>query len=509
MKKVSFTKIDWVQTLLPLGVMLVTLIVLLSLPWQSTKFLQATRTVIGNDFSWFYILFGFCIFLTTLYVAFSKYGQIKLGKETERPTYSNIRWGMMVFTSTMSADVIFYALTEWSMYAREPFIKERNGGLALWTLTYSLFHWGPIAWSFYIVLAIAFAFMLHVRKKSKQKFSEALRPIFGERVDGLLGKVVNLIAIFALIAGTATTFSVSMPLLSAALSRIFHIQNSPGLSVIILLTIAVIYTTNVLLGMGAISKLSSYCVGLFVLLLGYVFLFGGKELFMLNNGVSALGNLGQNFIGMATWTSPMGGAHSFVKNWTVYYWSYWLVWCTATPFFIATISRGRTLRNMILGVYGWGLAGTSLAFVVLSNYGLGKYLQDGLPLRGLINSGDEYIQVAVKVLETLPMHNFVLLLIVITMMGMYATVFESITLVMSFYSYKNLTIDHLPDRRIRAFWAVTFIILPIALLFLKQSIYGLQSIAIIFALPISILVILIIISFFKDANEYLNGHKRG
>lgn len=504
MKNKLVKQIDWLQTLLPLISIALLVIVFLLYPQKSTQVLHAIRSELGNKFGWLYILLGIGMFTTTLVVAFSKYGQIVLGSK-KAPIYGNVKWGMMIFTSTMSADIIFYALTEWTMYAREQFIQEKVGGVGLWTLTYSLFHWGPIAWSFYIILAVAFAFMIHVRKKDKQKFSEAVRPLLGNKVDGVWGKLINLIAIFALIAGTATTFSVSMPLLSAALSKVFGFHDSSFLAVIILLIIATIYTVNVLLGMDAISRLASYCVVLFLLLLGFVFLCGGKELFILNNGIEAIGNLIQNFIGMATWTDSLKTSH-FVENWTIYYWAYWLVWCTATPFFIATISKGRTIKNMILGAYSWGLSGTALAFIVLSNYGLGKYLLDGLTVEQLINKGNSYIEIAIKVLDTLPAHNIVLMLLILTMMGMYATVFESITMVVSFYSYKELSEGQLPDRRIRAFWAITFIILPLALIFMKQSIYSLQSVAIIFAFPISIIVLLVVVSFFKDAKKYLNNN---
>lgn len=501
--KSSFVKrMDWIQTLVPLGSVAILVVIFLLYPQKSTCFLQDLRAIIGEYLDWYYVLLGVVIFVTTLYIAFSQYGKIKLGNDS-KPRYNNMQWGMMIFTSTMSADIIFYALTEWTMYAKEHFIQQRAGGLGVWALSYSLFHWGPIAWSFYIVLAVAFAFMIHVRQKNKQKFSEAVRPLLGEKTDGWLGKVINLVAIFALIAGTATTFSVSMPLLSAALSKISGVDDSVYLSVGVLLAIAIVYTVNVLLGMQAISRLASYCVMLFLILIGYFFLAGGEEIYILDNGVATLGNLVQNFVGMATWTDPLRQSH-FVQNWTIYYWSYWLVWCTATPFFIATISRGRTVKNLILGAYGWGLSGTALAFVTLSNYGLGKYLQDELAIHKLIDKGNSYVEIAMEVLESLPLHNLVLILLIVTMIGMYATVFESITMVVSTYSYKELKIDELPDKKIRVFWAITFIVLPIVLLFMKQSIYNLQSVAIIFAFPISIVVLMIVASFLNDGKQYLN-----
>ena len=105
---------------------------------------------------------------------------------------------MMIFTSTMAADILFYSLCEWALYANEPYIEEL-GGIQKWASTYPLFHWGPIVWSLYIVLAVAFGFMLHVRGRNRQKFSEACRPLFRDKVDGIWGKIIDLVAVFALI----------------------------------------------------------------------------------------------------------------------------------------------------------------------------------------------------------------------------------------------------------------------------------------------------------------------
>lgn len=502
MKNKVSKQIDWFQTLVP--ILSIVALVGLSLrnPQKYTATVQEIRFFLGDKLGWFYILLGIVTFSMSLYLAFSKYGKIRLGTG-KSSRYPNWQWGIMIFTSTMSADIIFYALVEWSMYIKESFIQHKAGGVGLWSLTYSLFHWGPIAWSFYIVLAVAFAFMIHVRKCDKQKFSEALRPLLGNRVDGIWGMAVNLVVIFALLAGTATTFSVSMPLLSGALSQVFHIQNSAGLAIVILLIIVSVYTTMVLLGMKAMARLSSVCSLLFGILLAFFFFGGNQSLYILDNGIAAVGNLIQHFAGMTSWTAPLS-RNSFTQKWTIYYWSYWMVWCTATPFFIASISGGRTIKELIFGAYTWGLSGTSLAFIVLSNYGLGQYLQKNIKLDKLIDKGDAYVDIGLKIINTLPWHNLVLLILVLTMIGMYATVFESITMVVSTYSYKSLSNGSLPDRKIRAFWAITFIILPIALIFMQQSIYALQSLAIISAFPIGVIIILVMISFFKDAKVYLS-----
>lgn len=491
---------DWLEIILPILITIILSGLIFIYPTSSKNFLTSIRFFLGNDFGGYYVLMALIFFGSSLYTAFSRLGKIKLGN-LEKPKYSTFKWGTMIFTSTMSADVIFYSLSEWTMYSNEPFIKNRAGGISEWSLTYSLFHWGPLAWGFYIMLAAAFGYMLYVKKNNKQKFSEACRPLLGSRIDHGWGKVIDLIAIFALIAGTATTFSISMPLLSAAISKILNIPNSRLLAIGMLIFVATAYTIVVSIGMKGISKMATFCIGLFVLLLSYFFFLGGQERFIVENGISSVGNLIQNFVGMSTWLDPTR-QNNFPQNWTIYYWSYWMVWCVATPFFIGSISEGRTLKNMILGGYAFGLSGTYVSFIVLENYGLAQQIFHKVNILQFISHGGNYADAIIKVVDTTPFPTIGLLLIVITMTGLYTTVFDSITMVISTYSYKQLAIDQEPSHGIRIFWSFIFILLPMTLLFSKSSVYCLQSVSIISAFPIGIIMLIILISFFKETKKY-------
>lgn len=497
-------QIDWVSTLIPLIFVGILFILFMIFPGQSQEVLNAVRKFIGDDCGLYYALLGVGIFICSLYIAFSKFGKIKLGN-IDKPEYSSFKWGTMIFTSTMAADILFYSFCEWALYANEPYI-EQLGGIQQWASTYPLFHWGPIAWGFYIILAVAFGFMLHVRGKETQKFSEACRPLLGKRVDGILGKIIDLIAIFALLAGTATTFSLATPLVSSALSHVFGVPSSTGLTIMILLLIVAVYTITVTFGMKGISKLANICSYLFFALLFYFLILGGEATYILETGFSALGNMVQNFVGMSTWIDPLR-ENSFPQNWTIYYWSYWMVWCVATPFFIGSISKGRTIKNVVLGGYGWGLAGTFTSFIILGNYGLAQQLKHGVDISGSILAGNEISEVIIRIFDTMPLSNIGLILLVITMIAFYSTTFDALTMVISSYSYKKLEVGKEPNKSIRIFWAIMFIVLPIALIFAKNSMGQLQSVSLIAALPIGIIILIIIASFFKDASQYLKKDK--
>lgn len=197
--------------------------------------------------------------------------------------------------------------------------------------------------------------------------------------------------------------------------------------------------------------------------------------------------------------------NGFAQNWTVYYWAYWLVWCVATPFFIALISKGRTIRNTVFGSFGWGLAGTYMSFIILGNYGLAQQTKHGLDLIGYISNGGEMYDAILMIFNTLPLPALAMMLLVITMIAFYSTTLDGITYVTSSYSYKQITADEEPSRKIRGFWAIHLILLPIALLFAENSLYSLQGVTIIAAFPVGILLVMIVVSFFKDVNKMLSN----
>lgn len=493
-------RLDWFITLAPFLCIIVLCVWFVRSPEQSSQLLASVRSLLGDQMGSYYLLIGLGVFFCSLYMAFSRFGNIRLG-DLKKPEYTFFQWGSMMFTAGLAADILFYSCCEWILYANEPHIEEM-GGIQEWASTYPLFHWGPIPWSFYLVLAVAFGFMLHVRKRTKQKFSESCRPLLGKRVDGWSGKIIDFIAVIALLAGTATTFSLATPLLSMAISRVTGIPQSVTLTIFILVAICCIYTFCVYLGMKGIQLAASCCVYLFFMLLAYVFFLGGESRYIIETGLSSIGNLVQNFIGLATWTDALRTT-SFPQNWTIFYWSYWIVWCVATPFFIGSISRGRTVRQVVLGGYSFGLAGTFTSFIILGNYGMGLQMHGRLDLLSVYaETGDLYAAI-VSVLEQLPLPGLVLILLVLCMVTFYSTSFDSITLVAAAYSYKELRPDEEPNRNIKLFWSIMLILLPIALIFSENSMANLQTVSIIAAFPLGIIIILILGSFFKDADAYL------
>ena len=490
MKK-KLSKIDLPLVIIPIIAVLVLSWLLVKYPNNSQNVLQTCREFLNKHLTPYYLVVGLVFLISTLFLGFTKWGKIKLGSKNDMPEYHTLKWGMMIFTSTMSADIIFYSLCEWMMYANEPMIKSKPKPLE-WSATYSLFHWGPIAWSFYIMLAVAFGYMIYVTKNNKQKFSEACRPLFGRLIDGWVGKVIDLIAIFSLIAATAATFSMSMPLLSAAVRTIFGFSDTKWLSIGLIILVVIIYLIASIIGMKAISTLSAIAFTFFGLLLIFVLFDSGSTSFILNSSLRSFRNLIINFVPMS---ATIEDSH-FTQNWTVYYWAYWMVWCVATPFFIGSISKGRTIRNVIFGGYFWGLLGTYLSFFILTNFGISRQISGVINAVSMINHGHSYADVIIALMKTLQNYQLGLILLILAMIGLYSTVFDSITMVISKYSYKSLKMDEEPSKFIRGFWAIVFVLLPLALLITGTPFSNIQSVAIIVAFPTGIVMLLIVASFY-------------
>ena len=229
-------KIDWMITLVPLSIIGCLSLLFFIFPETSNEVLSRIRFFFGDTLGTYYLVIGLGIFGISIYLCLSQYGNIVLGEPNEKPKYSFFSWGAMMFTCGLAADILFYSFSEWVLYATDPHLEEM-GSIQEWAGVYPLFHWSFIPWGFYLVLAVAFGFMLHVRKRNRQRYSEACRPLLGKHTDGWAGRIIDLLAVFALLAGTATTFSVATPLMAEIIGELFHIEISRTIINIIILWI--------------------------------------------------------------------------------------------------------------------------------------------------------------------------------------------------------------------------------------------------------------------------------
>ena len=498
------SRIDWMITLVPFILIVGLAFYLFIFPEQANEVIGQVRFFFGDTLGSYYLIIGLGVLIVSIYLSFSGYGDIVLGEPGEKPQYSFFTWGSMMFTCGLAADILFYSFAEWVMYATNPHIAEMGGSITEWAGVFPLFHWSFIPWAFYLVLAVAFGFMLHCRKRDKQRYSEACLPVLGEkRAHGTLGRIIDLFALFALLAGTATTFSVATPLMAEIIVTLFGISISrTAVTIIILLITCAVYTYAVLHGFKGISFLAKLCIYMFFGLQIVVLMIGGDGRFIIENGIQSLGKMVQNFIGLSTYTDP-ARTNNFPQDWTIYYWAYWMVWCIAAPFFIGNISRGRTIKQTILGGYVFGVGSTISSFIILGNYSLGLQSSGAQDFIGMYEKDGDLYGLIINIIKTMPAGSFILIWIMICMIAFYATSFDSIAYTAACYSYKKLDENEKPHPMVTLLWCILLIVLPIGLVFSESSMSNIQSVSIISAFPIGIIMILMIWSFFKDAKAYL------
>lgn len=506
MNKLKSNRIDWMITLAPFILIMALAGVLFIFPEQSNDIIGQIRFFFGDTLGIYYLVIGLGVLLVSAFLSFSKYGDVVLGEPNEKPKYSFFAWGSMMFTCGLAADILFYSFAEWTMYATNPHIAEL-GSIADWAGVFPLFHWSFIPWAFYLVLAVVFGFMLHVRKRNRQRYSEACRPVIGKHADGILGRIIDLFALFALLAGTATTFSVATPLMAAIIVDLFGLTISRTvITIVILLVTCAVYTYAVLHGFKGISFLAKACIYLFFGLLLVVLLIGGQGRFIIENGFQSLGKMIQNFVELSTYTDPTR-ANNFPQDWTIYYWAYWMVWCIAAPFFIGNISRGRTIKQTILGGYIFGVGSTIVSFVILGNYGLGLQVSGGADFIAQYAADGDLYGLILSIINTMPASKIILVITILCMIAFYATSFDSIAYTAACYSYKRLGENEHPHKMIELLWCILLIVLPIALVFSESSMNNIQSVSIISAFPIGIIMIIMIWGFIKDIKKYLEEKK--
>lgn len=498
--------IDWGITIIPLVIIFVTSIALMLSPERAERVINFLRQVLVNELGFFYIILGIGILLVAIWLAFSKYGSIQLGT-LDKPRYNNFSWGAMIFTSTMAADILYWSLIEWAYYYEStPFAMEvmslaQKQDMAS---SYPLFHWGPIPWAFYLLPAAAYAYMMFVKKRERQTLSEACRSVLKGNTDKLPGRVIDIFAVVGLLAGTATTFSLATPLLAEAMARLLGIEETPFLSILILVIIGVVFMVAVLWGMKAIAHLASACVVVFTVLIGIFIVFGPK-IYIIETGISAIGNVVQNFFSMATWMDPLRlsgtGGTGFPQDWTIFYWAYWIAWFVATPFFIARISEGRTIKQTILGGLTCGLLGTFTSFITFGGFGLYQQTHGVVDIAGQLAAGVSPSQVILQIFDQLPVTNIALFVLIVAMILFYASTFDAITLVVAGYSEKDIQKAAEPRKSLRIFWSVVFLLLPVSLLFSESTLSMLQTLSIVAAFPLGIIMIIIVYSFLKDLKK--------
>ncbi|MFL7026385.1 BCCT family transporter [Enterovibrio norvegicus] len=495
-----------------LGLLFSVIIPLLVWPTQGAEWIAIAKTFMTDKLGFLYLGLGIAAFFFMVYIVFSDIGQIKLGDAYEKPEFATGSWAAMLFCGGIGASILYWGTIEWAYYYQNPPFQLEAGSeeAVRWAATYGIFHWGPIAWSIYLIPAIPIAYFFYVRKQPVLKVSAALMPVIGEaRSHGKTGKLIDVLFIFGLLGGAATTLGLAAPLINEGISYLFGIPSSTTSQIGVLLLCTALFAYSSYKGMDeGIKVLSNINFWGALGLLAFV-LFAGPTLFMLETGLDSIGRMLSNFFIMATWAEPFGGYGTFEdthfpQDWTIFYWAWWLVFAPSMGLFVARISRGRTIKQMVSGSIFFGSLGCALYFMILGNYGLSLQLSGQLDVVSILNS-EGPTRAIFSILETLPMSTVVIAVFTVLCIIFTATTFDSISFILASVVQNNVTED--PMRWNRLFWAFTLSFMPSVLMFMG-GLATLQTAAIVGGLPLLVIAVMLMISGVKAATLDLS-HQEG
>ncbi|GIU20336.1 MULTISPECIES: BCCT family transporter [unclassified Shewanella] len=476
---------------------------LLIFPEEGAEWIAVAKTFMTDKLGFAYLGLGLAAFFFMIYIVFSDIGQIKLGDPDEKPEFALASWAAMLFCGGIGASILYWGTIEWAYYYQNPPFQLEAGSeeAVRWAATYGLFHWGPIAWCIYMIPAIPIAYFFYVRKQPVLKVSAALMPVIGEANSfGKLGKVIDVLFIFGLLGGAATTLGLAAPLINEGISYLFGIPASTGSQIAVLMVCTAIFAYSSYMGMDKGIKILSNINFWGALGLLLFVLVCGPTIFMLETGLDSIGRMLSNFFVMATWAEPFGGMGTFEdthfpQDWTIFYWAWWLVFAPSMGLFVARISRGRTIKQMVSGAVFFGSLGCSMYFIILGNYGLSLQLSGELDVVSILNA-EGATRAIFAILETLPFSTLVIAVFTLLCVIFTATTFDSISYILASVVQTNVTED--PMRWNRLFWAFTLSFMPSALMFMG-GLATLQTAAIVGGLPLLIIAVMLMISGVKAA----------
>ena len=484
MKKIGI--VFWVALAITIAASFVGII----LPKQLESFTGYIQNFLTINFGWYYLIVVGVIVSFCLFLILSPVGSLRLGKQTDRPKYSNASWFSMLFSAGMGIGLVFWGAAEpLSHFAiNSPLAPEGTQEAFKDAFRFTFFHWGISAWAIYGVVALALAYF-QFRKGAPGLMSSTLYPILGDRVNGPIGHTINIIAVFATVVGVATTLGLGAQQINGGLAFLFGIPDNFWVQSIVIVIVTVLFIVSASTGLDkGIQLLSNWNLYIAAALLIVVFAFG-PTVQILNDFTSGLGNYLQNFVQMSLRTEPGNvDARGWINSWTIFYWAWWMSWSPFVGIFIARISKGRTIREFLLGVILIPTILSTFWFATFGGTSINAYLRN----KSLIDLPTE--QILFGVFDQLPFSMLLSIVALVLILIFFITSADSATFVLGMQT-TNGTLN--PSFQIKLIWGVLQALIAASLLF-SGGLTALQNAAIIVAFPFSFLMLLMMYSLFKS-----------
>ncbi len=447
---------------------------------------------LSKYFGWSYLLSMLIFVIFAVALAFSKYGNIKLGADDSKPEYSTASWFAMLFGAGMGIGLVFWGTAEPISHFVKPLGDIEPGSLeaADFAIKTSFMHWGFHPWANYSIIGLALAYF-QFRKNKPGLISSIFIPLLGEkRVQGPIGNLIDILAVFATVSGVATSLGLGTLQINSGLNYLFNIPETPIVQIIIISIITVLFiwtaVTGIDKGIKALGDINLYLAfGLLSLVI-----IVGPTLGTINNMTNGLGLYLNDFLKDSLGISAFGD-NSWLEGWRIFYWAWWIAWAPFVGSFIARISKGRTIKEFVGGV----IVAPALASIVwFSAFGsLGLNLIDKVGVEGITAMTEAPETALFQVLKYYPLGNILSLVTVALLCTFFVTSANSATFVLGMLTSEgNLN----PNRNRKVLWGLIQSFLATALL-LSGGLQALQTASVAAAFPFIFVMLFAMVSLLK------------
>ena len=468
----------------------------LFLPDSFSSFATNALDFVVTDFGWVYIIAGTVFVFFIIWIALSKFGNIRLGQDNERPEFNAASWIAMLFAAGMGIGLMFYGTAEPLTFYRDGVPGESSESVPV-SMATTLFHWTLHPWAIYAIVGLAIAYGTF-RLGRKQLLSSAFVPLIGiRRAEGWLGKLIDILSIFATIFGTAASLGLGALQIGAGLD-LTDIVTDPGTGWLLLIigVLGACYLISAFSGVGkGIQYVSNFNMVLAGVLAFFV-LIVGPTVVMMNTIPTAFGNYIQEFFGMAGRTADSAPEMAdWLSGNTLFYWAWWISWSPFVGTFIARISRGRTVREFILVIL---LVPAAVSVVWFSIFGGGAIHQEenGSDIYG-DGTGENML---FNLLHDLPLGGLTSIIAMILLATFFITSADSASTVMGTMSQNGKLVA---DRKVTVLWGLLTALIAVALLLSggEDALNNLQNVTILAASPFVIIIVFLCVSLYRGLSQ--------
>ncbi|SDJ28496.1 BCCT family transporter [Natribacillus halophilus] len=457
--------------------------------------IEGMLATVTTNLDWAFEFLTIGLFIFFIWLIVGRFGKVKLGDPEDKPEFSRFSWAGMLFTASMGTSIMFWSIVEpLYYYTGPPFgIEPESAEAADYAVTYGLFHWGLSAWALYALPALVIAYSIYVRKERSLRISTACRGVLGKHADGLLGKGIDILVIWSLVGGLGTSLGIGVPMVSNVVSEIIGVEPTMLMNVLVLLVFTAIFSLSAYIGLyKGIRRLSDWNVYMALGLALFVIIVG-PTMFLLSYFTNSLGLMFDNFMRMSLHTDPISQS-GFPQEWTVFYFAWFAATAPFIGLFVARISKGRTIRDLLSTVILFGSFGSWLYFGVFGGYGMNLELTGQLNFSEIVQESEQ--AVIVEVLSSLPLASLFLIFFALLGFIYLSTSIDSAAYVLAGITTEKLGGSEQPARWNRLLWGLILATMALSLT-LVGGLEVVQSSAVLVSVPVLIMYVLLAVSLYR------------